>query len=117
MKEYRKLIEKGVVNTNTSMGDYANLLKDIELNPDGGFTTNIFKRMLQRLSRLTKPAQDLYTAEDDSFKIYNYHVEKIRLGDAYAKAGVRKTVNALEDEAAGYCKKYSSKLCVCFRYC
>jgi hypothetical protein len=104
MKEYRKLIEKGVVNTNTSMGDYANLLKDIELNPDGGFTTNIFKRMLQRLSRLTKPAQDLYTAEDDFFKIYNYHVEKIRLGDAYAKAGVRKTVNALEDEAADIVK-------------
>ena len=71
MKEYRKLVEKGVLNTNTTMGDYQNLIKDLELNPDGGFTTNVFKRMLQRLSRLTKPAQDLYTAEDDAFKASN----------------------------------------------
>jgi len=100
MKEYRKLVEKGVLNTNTTMGDYQNLIKDLELNPDGGFTTNVFKRMLQRLSRLTKPAQDLYTAEDDAFKAYNYYIEKTRLGDAYAKAGIKKTINAIEDEAA-----------------
>jgi len=100
MKEYRKLVEKGVLNTNTTMGDYQNLIKDLELNPDGGFTTNIFKRMLQRLSRLTKPAQDLYTAEDDAFKAYNYYVEKTRLGDAYAKAGIKKTIDQIENEAA-----------------
>ena len=100
MKEYRTLLEKGVVNTNTSMGDYQALLKDIELNPDGGFTTSVFKRMLRRLSRLTKPAQDLYTLEDDIYKVYNYHVEKTRLGNAYAKAGIKKTEEQLVDEAA-----------------
>ena len=73
MNEYRRLLELGVVNTQTKMGDYQALLKDIELNPDGGFSTNAFKRMLQRLSRATKPAIDLYTAEDDVYKIYNYH--------------------------------------------
>ena len=47
MKEYRELLELGVVNSNTRMGDYQALLKDIELNPDGGWSTNAFKRMLQ----------------------------------------------------------------------
>ena len=44
MKEYRKLLRGGVVNTNTKMGDYQALLKDLELNPDGGFTTSGFKK-------------------------------------------------------------------------
>jgi hypothetical protein len=100
MKEYRKLLRLGVVNTNTNMGDYQSLLKDIELNPDGSFTTNIFKRMLKRMSKLTEPFQALYTMEDDTFKIYNYHVEKARLGKAYAKAGIKKTIDELENEAA-----------------
>jgi len=99
MKEYRKLLEGGVVNTNTSMGDYQSLLKDLELNPDGGFTTSVFKKMLRRLTRLTKPAQELYTLEDDVYKIYNYHIEKARLGEAYAKAGIKKSTDAIENEA------------------
>jgi hypothetical protein len=100
MRKYRKLLRLGVVNTNTTMGDYQSLLKDIELNPDGGFTTNVFQKMLRRLSRLTKPAQDLYTLEDDMYKIYNYHIEEYRLADAYKKAGIKKTIEQIEDEAA-----------------
>jgi hypothetical protein len=100
MKNYRRLLELGVVNTQTKMGDYQSLLKDIELNPDGNFSTNAFKRMLQKLSRATKPAVDLYTLEDDLYKIYNYHIEKTRLGDAYLKAGIKKTNEQLEEEAA-----------------
>jgi len=100
MAEYRELLELGVVNTQTKMGDYQALLKDIELNPDGGFSTNAFKRMLQRLSRATKPAIDLYTAEDDVYKIYNFWVEKERLGEAYLKSGIKKTDQQLKEEAA-----------------
>jgi len=99
MKEYRKLLRGGVVNTNTKMGDYQALLKDLELNPDGGFTTSGFKKMLRALARVTKPAQDLYTLEDDLYKVYNYHIEKARLGNAYAKAGIKKTTDQIEDEA------------------
>ena len=99
MREYRKLLEGGVVNTNTKMGDYQALLKDLELNPDGGFTTSTFKKMLRRLARITKPFQDLYTLEDDVYKIYNYHIEKARLGAAYAKAGMKKSTDAIENEA------------------
>jgi hypothetical protein len=100
MKEYRELLELGVVNSNTRMGDYQSLLKDIDLNPDGGWSTSVFKRMLQRLNKITEPAQALYTAEDDVYKIYNFHVEKERLANAYLKAGLKKTEQQLKEEAA-----------------
>jgi hypothetical protein len=100
MKEYREMLELGVVNSNTKMGDYQSLLKDIELNPEGGWSTSVFKRMLQRLNRITEPAQALYTLEDDVYKIFNFHVEKERLGNAYLKAGFKKTEQELKEEAA-----------------
>lgn len=50
--------------------------------------------MLRRLSKLTEPAQALYTLEDDLYKIYNFHVEQSRLGSAYAKAGIKKQLNS-----------------------
>ena len=61
--------------------------------------------MLRRLAKITKPAQDLYTLEDDLYKVYNYHIEKARLGNAYAKAGIKKSEEQLVDEASRYCKK------------
>jgi hypothetical protein len=100
MKEYREMLELGIVNSNTKMGDYQSLLRDIDLNADGGFTTNVFKKMLRRLNKLTEPAQAAYTMEDDIFKIFNYNVEKSRLGSAYAKAGIKKTEQELKEEAA-----------------
>src|SRR5210317_1615639 len=100
MKEYREMLELGIVNSNTKMGDYQSLLRDIDLNSDGGFTTNVFKKMLRRLNKLTEPAQAAYTMEDDIFKIFNYNVEKTRLGQAYAKAGIKKTEQELKEEAA-----------------
>ena len=100
MKEYRELLELGVVNSNTKMGDYQSLLRDIDINPDGGWSTSVFKKMLQKLNRITEPAQALYTTEDDVYKIYNFHVEKTRLGDAYLKAGIKKTEQQLKEEAA-----------------
>ena len=100
MKEYREMLELGIVNSNTKMGDYQSLLRDIDLNADGGFTTSVFKKMLRRLNKLTEPAQAAYTMEDDVFKIFNYNVEKSRLGSAYAKAGIKKTEQELKEEAA-----------------
>jgi len=100
MKEYREMLELGIVNSNTKMGDYQSLLRDIDLNSDGGFTTSVFKKMLRRLNKLTEPAQAAYTMEDDIFKIFNYNVEKGRLGQAYAKAGIKKTEQELKEEAA-----------------
>ena len=38
----------------------------------------VLLKMLRRLARITKPFQDLYTLEDDVYKVYNYHIEKAR---------------------------------------
>jgi hypothetical protein len=101
MAEYREMLELGVVNSNTKMGDYMSLLKDIGASRDGSnFAAGMWKNMIRRLAKLTEPAQQLYTLEDDVFKIFNYKVEKARLGNAYAKAGIKKTEQALKEEAA-----------------
>jgi len=101
MAEYREMLELGVVNSNVKMGDYMSLLSDIGASRDGSnFATSMWNNMLKRLAKLAEPAQKLYTLEDDVFKIYNYKVEKARLGNAYAKAGIKKTERALIVEAA-----------------
>tara|TARA_R100001460_G_scaffold520_2_gene2574 strand:- start:61 stop:4104 length:4044 start_codon:yes stop_codon:yes gene_type:complete len=101
MEEYREMLALGVVNSNTKMGDYLSLLKDIGASRDGSnYANSMFKNMIRRLARLTEPAQQLYTLEDDVFKIYNFKVEKTRLGNAYAKAGIKRTEQELKEEAA-----------------
>jgi len=101
MEEYREMLELGVVNSNVKMGDYMSLLKDIGAARDGSnFAASMWQNMLRRLARITEPAQQLYTLEDDVFKIYNFKVEKARLGNAYAKAGIKKTEQELKEEAA-----------------
>jgi hypothetical protein len=47
-----------------------------------------------------KGAEDLYTAEDDLFKIANFAVERLRLKNAYTTAGRKVTENFLDQEAA-----------------
>ena len=101
MEEYREMLELGVVNSNTKMGDYMSLLKDIGASRDGSnFAANMFQNMIRRMAKLAEPAQQLYTLEDDVFKIFNYKVEKARLGNAYAKAGIKRTEQELKEEAA-----------------
>ena len=101
MKEYREMLELGVVNSNVKMGDYMSLLSDIGASRDGSnYAAGVWKNMIRKLAKLTEPAQQLYTLEDDAFKIFNYKVEKARLGNAYVKAGIKKTEQELKEEAA-----------------
>ena len=96
---YRRLLELGVVNKNVALGDLNNLLKDISF----GETINsdkFLRLMLRPLSKIKKVSEDLYTAEDDFWKITSWAMEKQRLGNAYAKVGINKTVKELEEEAA-----------------
>ena len=101
MEEYREMLELGVVNSNVKMGDYMSLLSDIGASRDGSnYAAGAWKNMIRKLAKITEPAQQLYTLEDDAFKIFNYKVEKARLGNAYAKAGIKKTEQELKEEAA-----------------
>ena len=105
--EYRELLELGVVNSQVQLGDVKNLLRDVRM----GENLNIEKPLESMMKKLTagtgrkakafmKGAEDLYTAEDDLFKIANYAVERFRLKNAYGKAGIHVTERQLKEEAA-----------------
>ncbi len=104
---YRELLELGVVNSQVQLGDVKNLLRDVRM----GENLNIEKPLESMMKKLTagtgrkakafmKGAEDLYTAEDDLFKIANYAVEMQRLRNAYTKAGRKFTERQLKEEAA-----------------
>jgi hypothetical protein len=87
---YQKLLKLGVVNSNVRLGDLSRLLKDVNFG-ETMTSENGMRLLLKPLSKLKSVAQDLYTAEDDFWKIYSWAVEKNRLGRAYEKAGVTKS--------------------------
>jgi len=96
---YRKLLKLGVVNSNVRLGDLRGLLEDI----DFGKTVTTYgslKPLTKLLTKIKSVSQDLYTAEDDFWKIVSWAGEKARLGKAYANAGIKKTVDELDEEAA-----------------
>jgi len=100
---YRELLELGVVNSNTRLGDLNRLLKDVSF----GETVNsdkVLQLMMKPFSKLKKVGEDLYTAEDDFWKITSYLSEKSRLEKAYLKAGITKSVDELKQEAADIVK-------------
>ncbi len=83
----QELLELGVVNSNVRLGDLSRLLQDVNfgetMTSDKGM-----RLLLKPLSKLKSVSQDLYTAEDDFWKIYSWAVEKSRLEKAYEKIGV-----------------------------
>jgi len=87
---YQKLLKLGVVNSNVRLGDLSRLLKDVNFG-ETMTSENGMRLLLKPLSKLKSVSQDLYTAEDDFWKIYSWAVEKSRLARAYEKAGVNKS--------------------------
>ena len=114
---YERLLELGVVNSNVRLGDLSRLLKDVNfgetMTSDKGL-----RLLLKPLSKLKSVGQDLYTAEDDFWKIYSWAIEKSRIAKAFEKQGlvrgkyftdstgksVRLTEDWLEREAADIVK-------------
>ena len=84
---YQELLELGVVNSNVRQGDLMKLLEDVNF----GATMTADKGMrllLKPLSKLKSIGQDLYTAEDDFWKIYSWAIERGRIEKAFEKSGV-----------------------------
>ena len=89
MNLYDELLELGVVNTNVRLGDVTRLMQDVGFGET--MTANKGTAMLMRpLSKLKAVGQDLYTAEDDFWKIYSWAVEKSRMEKAMAAQGLVK---------------------------
>ena len=114
---YEKLLKLGVVNSNVSLGDLTRLMEDV------GFGATMtgekgMRMLLKPLQKIKNVGQDLYTAEDDFWKIYSWAIEKSRLAKAFEKHGmtrgkwfkdsagneVRLTEEWLEKEAADIVK-------------
>jgi len=87
---YQKLLRLGVVNSNVRLGDISRLLKDVNFGETMTSESGM-RLLLKPLSKLKSVSQDLYTAEDDFWKIYSWAVEKNRLESSFAKAGITKS--------------------------
>ena len=97
---YDELLELGVVNTNVRLGDVSRLMKDVGFGET--MTSNKGLTMLMRpLSKLKSVGQDMYTAEDDFWKIYSWAVEKKRMEAAFRKVGLTKNLNQTFKNADG----------------
>ena len=110
---YEKLLKLGVVNSNVRLGDLARLMEDVNfgetMTSDKGM-----RLLLKPLSKLKSVSQDLYTAEDDFWKIASWAMEQKRMEKAFERIGVtrgqffknaageevRLTTEYLEEQAA-----------------
>ena len=84
---YDKLIRLGVVNSNVRLGDLSRLLQDVNFGETMTYQKG-FRGLLKQLSKVKSIGQDLYTAEDDFWKIYSWAIEKSRLAKAFEKQGL-----------------------------
>ena len=84
---YEELLKLGVVNSNVRLGDLTRLLEDVNfgetMTSDKGL-----RLLLKPLSKLKSVSQDLYTAEDDFWKIASWAMEKSRIEKEFAKKGI-----------------------------
>jgi hypothetical protein len=78
---YQFMLEEGVVNSSSTFQDVQGLLKDIAKG--GDVIERVFGKLGKRLNKVFRTSQDLYVAEDDFYKIYNYLAEFDNLKNAY----------------------------------
>jgi hypothetical protein len=84
---YQKLLRLGVVNSQVQVGDLTKLLEDVKF----GETMNSYNgldKLLKPFKKGFKVSQDLYTAEDDFWKIASWATEKARLEKNMAAKGL-----------------------------
>ena len=85
---YRFLLEEGVTNQNIVARELEGIFSDITQLRTANMTTDKwFNKILntgtRKFKRLYDVAQDLYTAEDDLFRVYNFLAEFYKLDNAF----------------------------------
>jgi len=81
---YQFMLEEGVVNSSSTFQDVQGLLKDIAKG--GDVIERVFGKLGKKLNKVFRTSQDLYVAEDDFYKIYNFLAEFDNLKGAYKGA-------------------------------
>ena len=92
-KRYRELLRLGVVNKNARLGDLEDLLADIDFGSKASQMRAI-RSFTKAGSKFKEGATDLYTAEDDFWKMFTFATERSRISKALEKAGIDKNVFA-----------------------
>jgi len=88
---YRMLLRHNIVNSNVRLNQVRDLLGDADFgkilnNKNSDWALN---KLMQRLKKIKKGAEDYYTAEDDFWKIFSFLGEKSRINKAYKDSGLR----------------------------
>jgi hypothetical protein len=94
---YQYLLEKGVTNQSVRGRENLGLFQDIMVK-EGDFISKVFASTSTALKKMSKFAQDLYIAEDDLFRIYNFLAEGYKLETAY-KTAIKNGVKNLDGTA------------------
>jgi len=80
---YRFLLDEGMVNTSARAREVEMLISD---TAQTGFLQKVYKRLGDKTQKFLKGAQELYIAEDDAWKIFNFFGESYRIRSAYEAA-------------------------------
>jgi hypothetical protein len=80
---YRFLLEEGMVNQSAIYRDVMGLIEDTAKT---GFLQKMWNKLGNKTKRFLKGAQDMYIAEDDIWKIFNFLAEDFKINRAYQAA-------------------------------
>ena len=80
---YRFLLEEGMVNQSAIYRDVMGLIEDTAKT---GFLQKMWDKLGGKTKRFLKGAQDMYVAEDDIWKIFNFLAEDFKIARAYESA-------------------------------
>ena len=80
---YRFLLEEGMVNQNAIYRDVMGLIEDTAKT---GFLQKMWNKLGTKTKKFLKGAQDMYIAEDDIWKIWNFLAEDFKINRAYTAA-------------------------------
>ena len=80
---YRFLLEEGMVNQSAIYRDVMGLIEDTAKT---GFLQKMWDKLGRRTKKFLKGAQDMYIAEDDIWKIFNFFAEDFKINRAYESA-------------------------------
>ena len=94
---YRFLLDEGMVNTSARAREVELLISDTAKT---GFLQKVWKRLGSKTQKFLKGAQELYIAEDDAWKIFNFFGESYRIRSAYEQA-IKKGLIKLKDVPGG----------------
>ena len=92
---YQKLLRLGVVNSQVQVGDLVKLMEDVKF----GETFNSYNglsKFLEGPRKLFKASQDMYTAEDDFWKIGSWTAEMNRLENSFAQKGLTRGMSFID---------------------